>query len=95
MLGYMLKKFSASCRVSVERVVSGTGLANVSKNCLRWLLHCFDIIFALLFLNHQVYEFLALEQPDKIDPTLHKEVRTRDIRLTRNVLTIFTSSWHC
>lgn len=30
MLAYLLEKFSAKHRVSVERVVSGTGLANVS-----------------------------------------------------------------
>lgn len=47
MLSYFLKKFDEKHRVSVERVVSGTGLANV-------------------------YEFLANEFPEQVDPEVHE-----------------------
>jgi glucokinase len=45
---YLKDKFSHNKRISVERVVSGTGLANV-------------------------YEFLADEFPNQIEPKVHKE----------------------
>mmetsp|Transcript_10887 Transcript_10887/g.25979 ORF Transcript_10887/g.25979 Transcript_10887/m.25979 type:complete len:425 (+) Transcript_10887:84-1358(+) len=45
---FLKDKFGHKKRISVERIVSGTGLANV-------------------------YEFLASEFPNKIDPNVHKE----------------------
>lgn len=47
MLSYLMGKFQAKHRVSMERVVSGTGLANV-------------------------YEFLANEYPEQVDPPVHE-----------------------
>lgn len=47
MLSYLMEKFSEKHRVSVERVVSGTGLANV-------------------------YDFLANEYPEQVDPQVHE-----------------------
>jgi glucokinase len=48
LLKFLMNKFQQQHRVSVERVVSGTGLANV-------------------------YEFLAEECPDRVDPKVHEE----------------------
>ena len=45
---YLKNKFRSKKRISVERVVSGRGLANV-------------------------YEFLAQEFPDEVDPDVHKQ----------------------
>jgi glucokinase len=47
MLKYLMEKFESRHRVSVERVVSGPGLANV-------------------------YEFLANEYPEQVDPKVHE-----------------------
>lgn len=47
MLSYLMEKFESRHRVSVERVVSGPGLANV-------------------------YEFLANEYPEQVDPEVHE-----------------------
>lgn len=49
MLAYLEKKFEIKHRVSVERVVSGIGLANI-------------------------YEFLALEFPERVNAEVDKEV---------------------
>jgi len=47
MLSYLMEKFGSKHRVSMERVVSGTGLANV-------------------------YDFLANEYPEQVDPEVHE-----------------------
>jgi glucokinase len=48
LLKFLMKKFEQRHRVSVERVVSGTGLANI-------------------------YEFLAEEFPDRVDPEVYEQ----------------------
>lgn len=50
---YVKAKFGYENRISVERIVSGRGLANV-------------------------YEFLAKEFPDRIDPKVHAEFESED-----------------
>ena len=64
-----MKKFNANHRVSVERVVSGTGLFNVGE-----AFNEFRCICVMVSACVQVYEFLSKEMPDKVDRNLHREV---------------------
>jgi glucokinase len=83
MLTWLMEKFEAKHRVSVERVVSGTGLANV-------------------------YEFLANEYPEQVDPEVHEAFlnatdtkgkivseNAKDGTLCREAIRIMISAYGC
>lgn len=77
LLAFLKHKFEQKHRVSVERVVSGTGLANVrsSIECILWLNFGCVSAYDLLIFIVQVYEYLRTVLPDKIDASIDAQVR--------------------